>query len=671
MCSSDLPSLERLVKRCLAKSPDDRWESAHDAADELRWIGQAGLAPPATATGPGARRWRWVLVVGGLAVVVGAILGGMVDRRLLAPASPRPVVVRSLLEVGPAEEVNAGGVATVWLPTPGGSRTALAWTPDGRSLVFVGRQRGAQRLYVRALDGEEARALEGTEGAQVPAVSLDGQWVAFWANGAIRRVPLAGGPTAVVVEGVRTVPAGVACGEGGRAFYEGADRAIWSVEPERAPAALTKRLDGEASHRLPHVLPGGHALLYTVRHRQWSWGDEEVVAHVFVTGERKVLLKDAADARYVASGHLVFLRRGTLFAVGFDLSRLAVRGTAVPVLDGVAQALTSTNTRDISGAGQFSVSSTGTLAYVRGAVVSYPDARLVVFDRQGRVSPLEAPTRSYGPDLGLSPDGRHLAVSIDSLTERALWLYERGRGTLSKLTPGGETMSPRWTPDGQHVAFWWLNEGVFQLAWQRADGTAPPEGLVRDSGHPSSWSSDRRHLAFTRDGDIWIANVENGKAAVEPLARTPDIELWPEFSPDGRWLAYGSNASGRNEVYVQPYPGPGPRQQVSLEGGGSPAWSPTGRELFFVSAPDSEGMRQMMVTDVRPGLALTFGKPRRLFGFSPPALSFDCAPNRCYAVVPDGERFYVRQMPPTAPPAPVTHIQLVQNWTEELEGRCY
>jgi Tol biopolymer transport system component len=664
------PSLERVVTRCLAKAPDDRWDGAHDVADELRWIGQAGLAPAGTATGPAARRWRWGRVVGGLALVAGGILGGFVGRPLLAPASPRPVVVRSLLDVGPAEEVNAGGVAaTVWLPTPGGSRTALAWTPDGRSLVFVGRQRGVQRLYVRALDGEEARALEGTEGAQVPAVSPDGQWVAFWANGAIRRVPLAGGPTAVVVEGARTVPAGVACGEDGRVFYEGADRAIWSVEPERAPAALTTRLDGEASHRLPHVLPGGHALLYTVRHRQWSWGDEEVVAHVFVTGERKVLLKDAADARYVASGHLVFLRRGTLSAVGFDLSRLAVRGTAVPVLDGVAQALTSTNTRDISGAGQFSVSSTGTLAYLRGAVVPYPDARLVAVDRQGRVSPLEAPTRSYGPDLGLSPDGRHLAVSIDSLTERALWLYDRGRGTLSKLTPGGETMSPRWTPDGQHVAFWWLSEGVFQLAWQRADGTAPPEGLVHDPGHPSSWSPDGRHLAFTRDGDIWIANVENGKAAVEPLARTPDIELWPEFSPDGRWLAYGSNASGRNEVYVQPYPGPGPRQQVSLEGGESPAWSPTGRELFFVSAPDSEGMRQMMVTEVRPASTLTFGKPRRLFGFSPPTLSFGCAPNRCYAVAPDEERFYVRQTPPTAPPAPVTHIQLIQNWTEELKAR--
>jgi serine/threonine-protein kinase len=362
----------------------------------------------------------------------------------------------------------------------------------------------------------------------------------------------------------------------------------------------------------------------------------------------------------------VFLRRGTLSAVGFDLSRLAVRGTAVPVLSGVAQALTSTNTRDISGAGQFSASSTGTLAYVRGAVVPYPDARLVAVDRQGRVSPLEAPTRSYGPDLGLSPDGRHLAVSIDSLTERALWLYDRGRGTLSKLTPGGETMSPRWTPDGQRVAFSWLSEGVLQLAWQRADGTTPPEGLVRDLGFPSSWSPDGRHLAFTRDGDIWIANVENGKAAVEPLARTPDIELWPEFSPDGRWLAYGSDATGRNEVYVQPYPGP--RQQVSLEGGESPAWSPTGRELFFLSAPDSEGMRQMMVTDVRPGLTLTSGKPRRLLGFSPPTLSFGCGPNRCYAVAPDGERFYVRQTPSTAPPGPVTHIQLVQNWTEELKA---
>jgi Tol biopolymer transport system component len=335
----------------------------------------------------------------------------------------------------------------------------------------------------------------------------------------------------------------------------------------------------------------------------------------------------------------------------------------------VTQALTSGNSDDMTGAGQFSVASTGSLAYIRGAVIPHRDFELVAVDRRGRVTPLGAPTRSYNPDLGLSPDNRYLAVPIESLTETGLWLYDRERGTLSKLTPGGETLCPLWTPDGQHVAFYWSNRGVSQLAWQRADGTAGPEVLARDAGYASSWTPDGRHLALVKDFDIWIATVENGKAAVEPLARTPDIELWPEFSPDGRWLAYGSNASGRNEVYVQPYPGPASRQQVSLEGGESPAWSPMGRELFFLSLPDSLGVRHMMAVDVRPGRTLSFGRPRLLFAFSEPPLRLRCEPTGCYAVAPDGQRFYAVQAAPAAPTAAVTHIHLIQNWTEELKAR--
>jgi serine/threonine-protein kinase len=661
------PALERLVKRCLAKSPDDRWDTAHDLADELRWIAQAGLAP--AATGPTARSWRWRLLMGGLALAASAVLGGIVGQRLATTTSPRPPVVRSLLDIGPAEEVNSGGSVTTWLRSPGGSRTALAWTADGRSLVFVGRQGGVQRLYVRALDGEQARVLEGTEGAQVPAVSPDGRWVVFWANGAIRRAPVAGGPVAVVVEGVRAVPTGIACGEDGRLYYDGPGQVIWSAQPERAATALTKRLDADVAHVLPHLLPGGRALLYTVRHRARTWGDEEVVAHVFATGERKLLLHDAADGRDVASGHLVFLRRGTLFAVGFNLSRLSVRGTPVPALDGVTQALTSGHSGDMTGAGQFGVASTGSLAYIRGAVVPHRDFELVAFDRQGRVTPLGAPTRSYSPGLRLSPDGRHLAVSIEGLMETGLWLYDRGRSTLSKLTSGGEALWPRWTPDGQHLAFSWLSEGVFHIAWQRADGTTPPEVLAPGDAWPSSWSPDGRHLTVVKDGDIWVATVENGKATLQPLARTPEAELWPEFAPDGRWLAYGSNVSGRFEVYVQPCPGPGPRQQVSLDGGESPAWSPTGRELFFLSLPGAEGKRQMMAVDLLPGRSLSLGRPRPLFAFSEPPLRLRCVAVRCCDVAPDGQQFFTVRAAPTAPIPPVTHIQLIQNWTEELKAR--
>jgi len=351
------PSLERLVKRCLAKSPDDRWDSAHDVADELRWIAQTGLTPsPGPVTGH-APWWRWSLSAIGL-LAAGAALGALVQRNRPAPITS-PAVVRSLLDVHPAEDVDAGASASS--ATPGGSRTSFAWTPDGRALVVIGRRAGTRQLYVRKLDQHEATPLSGTEGARVLAVSPDGQWVAFWANGRIRKISLAGGPASTLVERVAEPPSGMSWGPSGRLLYDSGPRppaaagesgAIWSVEPEHPPAAATRRLDDEASHGLPHCLPGGRVLLYTARHGMYAWGDEEVVAQDLVTGARKVLLREAADARYAVPGHLVFLRRGTLFAVAFDLPRLETRGTPVPILDSVAQALAANFAGDVTGAGQ-------------------------------------------------------------------------------------------------------------------------------------------------------------------------------------------------------------------------------------------------------------------------------------------------------------------------------
>jgi hypothetical protein len=183
------------VRRCLAKLPDQRWDGAHDVADELRWIAQGGPAAAGAPAVPPVRRRLWLLMAGGLAVaVVSGVVGVLLGGRWTTGERQRTMVVRPLLDVSPAEELNAGGFSSTWLPTPGGSRTALAWTPDGRSLVFVGRRGGVQQLYVRDLDGDEARPLEGTEEAQGTVVSPDGQSVAFWADRAIRRVPLAGGP---------------------------------------------------------------------------------------------------------------------------------------------------------------------------------------------------------------------------------------------------------------------------------------------------------------------------------------------------------------------------------------------------------------------------------------------------------------------------------------------
>ena len=444
------PSLERLVRRCLAKSPDDRWESAHDVADELRWIAERGAELATQANVTSRSRRGVVLGLLALSLGLGAVLGGLVARRFLAPAVAEPQVVRSTLDVGPADEVNAGGALSV--RTPAGSRTALAWTPDGRALVFVGRKGGIQQLYVRELAGEEAWPIKGTEGAQAPAVSPDGKQVAFWADGALRSVPFDGGEVTVIAKPAR-VPMGLIWGHDGRVIVDSVNGSIVAVAAEEKPIALTKRLEDERRHVLPQLLPGGRTLLFTVCRRDWTWGDEEVVAQDLATGERKVLLKDATDARYLDTGHLLFMRRGTLFAVGFDPERLEVKGAPVPILDGVAQALTAGASDDVTGAGQYTVAANGSLAYVRGALVPYGDARLVAVDRQGRVTPLEAPVQSYAGHLSLSPDGHRLAIDTKTIAEEACWIFDLERGTMTKLASGGDCSWPRWTPDGERLSF--------------------------------------------------------------------------------------------------------------------------------------------------------------------------------------------------------------------------
>jgi len=662
------PALDRLVTRCLMKHPDDRWDTAHDVADELRWISQTSGAAAVTSTrGRHRRGVRVTLVAAG--VLAAAMIGAGV-MWMLRPVQARSPVVRSALEVLPADELNAGGVSSVFLPTPGGSRTALTWTPDGQALVFVGRRGGVQQLYVRRLDAAEARPFAGTEGAQVPAVSADGQWVAFWAGGAIRKVPLGGGPAMDVAPGIRRPPTGLVWDGRGRLFFgQEDDGRIWQIPPDGAPAAVTTVGEAERGHVLPWPLPGERALLYTVRKRQWSWGDEEIVAQSLAGGGRKVLLTDAADARYLPPGLLVFLRRGTLFAVRFDAERLEVQGTPVAVLDTVGQALTSGYGRDVTGAGQFAIAPTGTLAWVPRAIAPYRDVVLVTVDRRGQSTPLPAPQRSYGPGIRRSPDGRRLAVTIRSLTEVGLWLYDLGRGTLTLVAGGGEVMWPIWSPDGQRLGFSWLKGGRTSLSAQASDGTAPPQVLLAGEFRPSSWTPDGQKLALLRGGDIFVVPVENGIASARPLLETPAIERWPTFSPDGRRLAYGSNVSGRFEVYVRPYPGPEPADQVSIDGGSDPAWNPNGKELFFLSPQNMAGRQAMMAVEFQAGSPPRIGRPRLLFEFDPNDLLLVCDPVRCYDVAPGGQHFFAVQRRPGPPTQPVTHVSLIQNWFEELKAK--
>jgi serine/threonine-protein kinase len=680
------PALERLVKRCLAKDLDQRLDSAHDVADELRWIATAGgqvtvSAPGAASAGAGrgwSRRSAWLFgaALAVLGIVAGAAVAWLWRPR---PSSPQAPVTRLSLDVRPADELSAWGTGRIVF-TPGGSRTAMAWTPDGQALVFVGRRDETHLLYVRPLAATEARVLPHTEGAQAPAVSADGRWIAFWANGAIKKVPVDGGPVVDVVTGIGRVPRGLAWDARGRVVFGSEKGSVMAAPPEGGLVTLTRPQPGELRHVLPWPLPGQDRCLYTVRKREISWGNEQVVAHDLVTGARKVLLEDAADARYVPTGHLVFLRRGVLFAVALDVDRLELRGAPVPVLDGVAQALTGTGRPDLTGAGQFAVASTGALAWVPGVVGAAVQQVVVTVDRQGRVAPLATPARSYDMGLRVSPDGGRLAMTAKTLAEVGLWSYDLDRGTSTPLASKGEAGWPAWTPDGSHVAILWNQDGQGQasVAVAPGDGSTTPRTFVAGEIRPSSWTPDGRQLAAVTgeagNFDIVTLTVSDGSATVRPLLQTAANEGFPVFSPDGRWLAYASDSSGRWEVYVRPHPGAGQAQRVSIDGGSGPAWHSNGQQLFFLGTPlesstTAGGQVRMMVVDFVPGSRPRVGRPRVLFAFDPRDLSATCFPLRCYDVSPSGDRFYMFQTRSIPPRTTVTHVNVILNWFEELKAK--
>jgi len=393
---------------------------------------------------------------------------------------------------------------------------------------------------------------------------------------------------------------------------------------------------------------------------------------VLSSGKRTVLLRNATDARYVPPGRLLFMRLGTLFAVGFDPGKLELKGEQVALIEGVAQALTSRNTNDITGTGQLAVSPAGDLAYIPSPAVQFEQSRLVAVDHTGRVEPLPAPARSFETWVEASRDGRKLAVAINSMTEYRIWIYDMTRQTLTPLTPpGGEFTDPRWSPDGRRVAFRSLQSGIATVGWQWADGSAPPETLALEDLEPSSWSPDGGELAgFSwANQDIWVLNLDGRSPRLRPLLQSPAREGWPSFSPDGNWLLYGSDASGSFEAYLQPYPGPGPRLQVSVDGGGVPTWNPNGREIFFLATTPTSGRWRMMSVSVALGATPQIGTSRQLFDFDGQQLNFWDFPLTGYSVSPDGQRFFTTKPVKTDPPPPVTHINLVLNWRAELEAK--
>jgi Tol biopolymer transport system component len=642
------PSLDHVVKKCLAKEPEKRWQAASDVCDELKWISASGsqirlgLDVGEKSTGALGRR---ELIIGVGTLLSGGVIAGIAVWNLKpAPsATPKPVS-RYTITLPPGQQL--AGLE---------NGPAVAFSPDGTRLAYVARRGGAQQLYIRVMDSLEAASVPGTEGAVCPFFSPDGLWVGFFASGALKKVSVSGG--AAVALGVASVPGGADWGSQGVIAF--APTQIGSLQEVSdaggTPQSLTHFETGDTTHRWPEFLPGGKAVLFAAASNAINFGGAQIAAQSVGSAERRNLIQGGMNPRCALSGHLVFTQGGSLMAVPFDAQRLAVSGTAVPVVENVMQS-------PVSGAAQYSNSATGSLAYIPGGVQS-AQLRLVWVNRNGAEHPLAVPPRSYMLPR-LSPDGRRVAVAITE-QETHIWLYDFAREAWTRLTFEGEANSvPVWTPDGKRIAFNSSKVGPLNIYWQLSDGSGGLERLTTSQylHSPESWSPDGQLLAFfevnpATQRDIWVLRMSDRKA--QPFLRTRFDEAVPQFSPDGRWLAYISNETGRHEIYVQSYPGPGGKWQISTEGGTEPVWNPDGRELFYRNGD------KMMAVDIvtQPGFAA--GAPRMLFQGRYVPAPF---PASNYDVSRDGQRFLMLKRVEQEQAAP-TQINVVLNWFEELKQK--
>jgi eukaryotic-like serine/threonine-protein kinase len=633
------PALERVVKACLEKDPDDRMQTAHDVKLQLKWIAEGSEVPPLSVAA--TRSMRAVIL--SLAML---LLGGVVASLAtwnLKPTPPRPVT-RFTVTLPPGQQL--AGLE---------NGPSVALSPDGIHLAYVARQGVTQQLYLRAMDSLEARPIPGTEAATEPFFSPDGQWLGFFAGGKLKKVSVNGGAPLTLGDALQ--PRGASLGSQGTIAFAASWASTIQQVPDAGgtPQALTHFAKGENSHRWPEFLPGGKAVLFSAAMTSSTWVNPQVAVHSVATGERRNLVQIGTQPRYALSGHLLYAHAGTLMAAPFDPQRLDLTGAAVPVVEGVLQSA-------ISGAAQYSLSATGSLVYVPGSIQA-DQRKLVWVTRNGAEQPIAAPARAYRIPR-LSPDGRRLVVAIDDEGAQT-WLYDLSRDTLARLTFGGTVnQAPVWSPDGKRLAFQSNREGSLSLFSQLADGSGGLERLRGGlaGGAANSWSSDGQLLAFVdvdpaTGWDIWVLRLSDRKA--QPFLQAAFNENAPRFSPDGHWLAYASDETGHFEVYVQPYPGPGGKWQISADGGMEPAWNPNGRELFYRSG------RKMMAVEIATQPGFTAGKPRVLFegDYVPTPLQF---PN--YDVSQDGQRFLMLKPSEQEAAAP-TQINVVLNWFEELKRR--
>jgi eukaryotic-like serine/threonine-protein kinase len=631
-------TLDHAVRRCLAKDSEERWQTARDLALELKWIADAGGLPLSLSTDRKPHAWKaWILPAAFAMIAIAFMLvSGWRGFLAKSPTTGMPVV-RFDIPLTPSESA-----VFSFLTLDRG----VAMSPDGTRIVF----RVPPQLFLRNINTPGVTPIPGTEGAVYPFFSPDGQSIAFFASGKLKRMALAGGAPATLCDVQNLQSSGDWGTDGNIYFSSGAMPGLFRIPAEGGtPEKIGVPLTDALSSITPIVLPGAEAILEGV----WdgksfdTWRIDAVRLH---TGERRTVLRDGFSPRFVPPGFLLFVRGSNLFVVAFDPRRLETRGNPVSVVEGVVSTIAY-------GTAQYDVSRNGDLVFV-GSGSGASQNHLVWRERDGKAHEIALPPNFYQAPR-ISPDGREVAMTVRS-PDPDIWIYNLARGTLRRVSfAPGEDEVPAWSPDGKRLAY--ASNSRRQLSWLPADGSAGEEQLAPVDAHVhiGSWSQDGKFLIYesfskTTNREIWILPIE-GDRKPYPYLRTNFDNRSPALSPDGQWLAYQSDESGRPEVYVQKFPGPGQKTQISSEGGTSPVWAKNGLELFYRNS------NKQMVVSVSTKGGFAAGNPRALF--QNPVWAWQAGPN--YDVTPDGKRMIAVEIGEEATSSP---MHVVLNWkTEFLE----
>jgi Tol biopolymer transport system component len=632
------PTLDRIVRKCLAKDPDERWQSAKDLCDELKWIAESAAARDATVA-PSRRRVYAAWMVAAVAVIAAAIAGSLLVMRDAAPDAQMTRL-----------DVNTP-------PTP--DPMSFALSPDGRQLVFAATSNGAEKLWLRLLDQTDAQPLAGTDGASLPFWRPDSRAVGFFADDKLKHLDLDGGGRPQVLADA-PFPSGGTWGRDNVIVFspDNSTRLLRVAATGGTPAAATRPMAPPGFHRLPMFLPDGRRFLFQV---QSTPEDQGVHLGTLDEPDTHRVMPDRVAAVY-ASGHLLTARQGALVAVPFDVALGVVSGDPVTVAPAVATQ---------SSVGAFSVSATGLVAYRAGA---QRRRQLTWFDRDGTVVGVFGPPEDNimaTPDL--TSDGQRVVIGRIVVAQGTadIWMIDTTRGVPTRFTfgPTSDLRSynhPVWTHDRSRVAYASRTRTTpWDLFDKSANGVQDERRLLASSDFkiPNDWSPDGRILLYanqnaTTGSDLWALPIGDSQKPF-PIVQTRFNEDEGQFSPDGRWLAYRSNESGSDQIYVQQFPGPAAKQLVSTAGGSQPRWRRDGKELFYIAAD----MKLMAVPIALPsnGQTLEVGVPVPLFRTRIVGVDL---PRAQYAVSPDGQRFLINVIADEATASPIT---IVQNWTAALK----